>query len=244
MPVLIDGQMDGEPRKLVVQANRNGVLLRARSRDRRVPERRRSSRKQTWAEGLDVKGRPIRRPGTAPSAEGTLVYPGLAGATNWFSPSYSPQTGLFYLQAREDYAQTFYKAVTPYEAGKHFEGGNTRDVPGSEHRGVVKAIDALTGAMRWQFDLYAPAYSGVMSTAGGLVFGGHARGELLCARRRDRETPLALSNRRADLRRPDVVRSRWPPACRHCCRSGAVRVRDQAVTRARCIIATVVNSKD
>ena len=185
VPVLLDPpappeplRRAGRPRKLVVQANRNGFYYVL---DRETGEFLSGTQfaKQTWAEGLDAKGRPARRAGTAPSSEGTLVYPGLAGATNWFSPSYSPVTGLFYLQAREDYAQTFYKANTPYQAGKHFEGGNARDIRGSEPRGVVKAIEALTGAVRWQFDLYAPAYSGVLSTAGGLVFGGTREGTFL-----------------------------------------------------------------
>jgi alcohol dehydrogenase (cytochrome c) len=177
IPVLVDAPIDGVPRKLVLHANRNGfyyVLDRATGAFLRGVQ----FARQSWADGLDAKGRPIRRAGTAPSMEGTTVYPGLAGATNWFSPSYSPTTGLFYLQAREDYAQTFYKAKTPYEAGKHFEGGNTREIAGSEHRGVVKALDAVTGAVRWQFDLFAPAYSGVMSTAGGLVFGGTREGSI------------------------------------------------------------------
>jgi alcohol dehydrogenase (cytochrome c) len=175
VPILVEGVVKGQKRKLVVQANRNAFYYVL---DRVTGEYLSGTQfaKQTWAEGLDVKGRPIRKPDTAPSATGTLVYPGLAGATNWFSPSYDPATGLFYLQAREDYAQTFYKVKTTYEAGKHFEGGNARDVPGSEHRGVVKALDALTGSIRWQFDLYAPAFSGVMSTAGGLVFGGTREG--------------------------------------------------------------------
>jgi alcohol dehydrogenase (cytochrome c) len=177
IPLLIDAPIDGRPRKLVAQANRNGFYYLL---DRQTGAFLRGTQfaKQTWAERLDENGRPVRRPGTAPSLEGTLVYPGLAGATNWFSPSFNPVTGLVYLQAREDYAQTFYKATTRYEAGKNFEGGNARDVPGSEHRGVVKALEAATGTVRWQFDLFAPAYSGVMSTAGGLVFGGTREGHM------------------------------------------------------------------
>jgi alcohol dehydrogenase (cytochrome c) len=175
VPILVNGTVNGRHRKVVVQANRNGFYY-VLDRESGAFLSGTQFARQTWAVGLDANGRPIRQPGQAPSVEGTLVYPGLAGATNWFSPSYSPETGFFYLQAREDYAQTFYKAVTPYEPGKHFEGGNARDVPGSEHRGVVKAIDALTGEIKWEFDLYAPAFSGVLSTAGGLVFGGTREG--------------------------------------------------------------------
>jgi len=175
VPVLVDAVVKGRPRKLVVQANRNAfyyVLDRASGEFLAgVP-----FAKQTWADGLDPRGRPLVRPGTAPTAEGTLVYPGLAGGTNWFSPSYSPLTRLFYVQAREDYAQMFYKTKGEYEPGEHFEGGSARDVEGAEHRGVVKALDALTGEVRWEFDLYSGPSGGVLSTAGGLVFSGNREG--------------------------------------------------------------------
>jgi alcohol dehydrogenase (cytochrome c) len=175
VPVLIDATIDGRARKLVVQGNRNafyyvldretGELLRG------VPYA-----SQTWADGLDPRGRPIVRANTAPTAEGTLVYPGLAGATNWFSPSYSPITRLFYINSNEDYGQTFYKMSTPYAPGQNFEGGGTRNVEGKEFRGVLRALDAVTGALKWKFDAFSAPSAGVLSTAGGLVFSGNREG--------------------------------------------------------------------
>jgi alcohol dehydrogenase (cytochrome c) len=175
VPILFDGTIGGRARRLIAQANRNGFYYVL---DRQTGEFLVGTQfaKQTWADGLDEKGRPRTKPGLAPSVEGTTVYPGLAGATNWYSPSFSPQTGLFYVQAREDYAQTFYKLNTPYEPGRNFESGTARDMQGVEHRGVVKAIDALTGAIRWQFDQYAGPSAGVLSTAGGIVFSGNRDG--------------------------------------------------------------------
>jgi alcohol dehydrogenase (cytochrome c) len=175
VPVLIDAPWGGRPRKLVAQANRNAFfyLLDRESGDFLLGA---PYVKQTWASGLDARGRPQRIPGTAPSAEGTKVFPGLAGGTNWYSPAYNPDTRLFYFQAHEDYAQIFYKHDTPYKPGGRFEGGAARDVEGSEHFGVIKAIDPLTGKAVWQFPLHSAPSGGVLSTGGGLVWSGNREG--------------------------------------------------------------------
>jgi alcohol dehydrogenase (cytochrome c) len=175
VPMLIDANFGGKPRRLVAQANRNGFyyLLDRLTGQFLVGS---AFARQSWASGLDPRGRPIVLPGTAPTAEGTLVYPGLAGATNWFSPAYNPATGLVYVQAREDYAQIFHKTKSDYQPGEHFEGGSARDVEGAEHYGVIKAIEAVTGKIRWQMKQYAPPSGGVLSTAGGLVWSGNREG--------------------------------------------------------------------
>ena len=99
--VLFDAPVNGRARKLVAQANRNGFYYVL---DRATGEfvGRHGFAKQTWADGIDAKGRPIAKKGIEPSAEGTLVFPNIQGATNWHSPSYSPQTNLFYQAARRD----------------------------------------------------------------------------------------------------------------------------------------------
>ncbi|HQR35215.1 MAG TPA: PQQ-dependent dehydrogenase, methanol/ethanol family [Blastocatellia bacterium] len=175
VPVLFDAIVNGKPRKLVAQANRNAFYYLL---DRTTGEFLRGAPyiKQTWASGLDAKGRPIKLPNIEPSTTGALVYPGLGGATNWYSPSYSPQTKLFYVLARENHPQYFFKADATYHAGDLFEGGGGRDLPGVEPYGTVKALDALTGKQRWEFRLFAPAMTGLMATAGGLVFGGSSEG--------------------------------------------------------------------
>jgi alcohol dehydrogenase (cytochrome c) len=175
VPVLIDASFGGRPRKLIAQANRNAFFYLL---DRVTGEFLLGApyAKQTWASGLDARGRPVRLPGTLPTPEGTKVFPGLAGGTNWYSPAYNPSTRLFYLQAHEDYAQVFYKHDVPYKPGGRFEGGAARDVEGSEHYGVIKAIDPLTGKIAWQFPLHSAPSGGVLSTAGGLVFSGNREG--------------------------------------------------------------------
>lgn len=174
-PVLFDAVVKGKPRKLIAQANRNAFYYLL---DRTSGEFLRGSPyiKQTWTSGLDAKGRPLKLPNIEPSVEGTLLYPGLGGATNWYSPTFNPQTKLFYVLARENHPQYFFKADATYHAGDLFEGGGGRDLPGVEPYGVVKALDALTGKQRWEFRLHAPAMAGLMATAGGLVFGGSSEG--------------------------------------------------------------------
>jgi alcohol dehydrogenase (cytochrome c) len=132
--------------------------------------------KQTWASGLDPRGRPQVVPGSAPSDKGVEVFPGLGGGTNWFSPSYSPQTGLVYAQVHEDYSQVFYKFTRPFRPGGHYEGGAAHDVEGAEHHAVIRALEATTGKVVWSFALAAPPSGGVLSTAGGLVFSGNREG--------------------------------------------------------------------
>jgi alcohol dehydrogenase (cytochrome c) len=96
VPVLIDGVFRDRPRKVVAVANRNGFfyLLDGRTGEFLLG---RPYARQTWAKGLDDKGRPVLAPNIEPKAEGTVVYPGLHGATNWNSPSYSPETRLLYV---------------------------------------------------------------------------------------------------------------------------------------------------
>lgn len=171
VPVLIE---DGS-RKLVAVANRNGFYY--------VLDRRtgafvlgKAYAKQTWAKGLDARGRPIEIPGMEPTVEGKVVFPGLHGATNWMSPSYSPVTKLLYVAAREE-GTTIYKGVAEYRPGAYFSAGGIRGIPGVEPSGSVKALDALTGVQRWEFPLHSPPWAGVLSTAGGLVFGGSNEGQ-------------------------------------------------------------------
>jgi alcohol dehydrogenase (cytochrome c) len=175
VPVLFDATIDGRPRKLVAQANRNAFYYVL---DRETGEFLRGApfAQQTWASGLDARGRPILLPGKEPSAEGTLVYPGLGGGTNWMSPSYDASTGLFYVHAREQYGQVFFKHEPEYTPGLSFYGGNPHDVDGAEPYGVVKAIEATTAKIRWEYKLHSAPSVGILSTAGGLVFSGTREG--------------------------------------------------------------------
>jgi alcohol dehydrogenase (cytochrome c) len=174
IPVLFDARLDGRLRKLVAMANRNAFYYVL---DRETGEFITATpyAKQTWADGLDKKGRPRLVPGKDPSFEGTLVFPNIQGASNWPSPSYSPRTKLFYQAARE-MGTHYYKGEAKYTAGEAFVGGGGRAVNGDDAWGAVRALEATTGRLQWEFKLLSPPWTGLLSTAGGLVFGGTEEG--------------------------------------------------------------------
>lgn len=171
--ILADLPLGGRVRKTLVTANRNAFYYVL---DRVTGEflHAQAYAKQTWARGIDANGRPEVLPNTEPTAEGNLVYPSLQGSTNWPSPSYSPQTGLFYVPVRE-MGSYYYKTDVEYEAGLPFTGGGERALA-DEAWGAVRALDAKTGEKVWDFRLPSPSWSGVLSTAGGLVFSGSNEG--------------------------------------------------------------------
>ena len=176
--VLFNAMMDGKPRKLVGFANRNGfyyVIDRVSGKFiTGVP-----FVKETWAEGLAANGRPILAPEQQPTlGAGTLVYPSITGGVDWTSPSYSPQTGLFYVSAHETGAY-YIKGTGKIEAGPPkgiVGGGGIRALVGEQSYGAIRALEATTGKRRWEFRLLAPAWVPVLSTAGGLVFSGSDEG--------------------------------------------------------------------
>jgi alcohol dehydrogenase (cytochrome c) len=175
--ILFEATVGGRERKLLGQANRNGFYY--------VLDRETGAfltgvpyAKQTWADGLDPKGRPIRKKGIAPSPEGTLVFPNIQGAANWHSPSYSPQTKLFYQHARE-MGTIYYKGDAVYKPGTAFTGGGGRYVNGDDASSAIRALDAMRGKVKWEFPLLSPGFSSLLSTAGGLVFGGTEEGNFI-----------------------------------------------------------------
>jgi alcohol dehydrogenase (cytochrome c) len=171
VPVLVDATIDGQPRKLLVQANRNAFFyVLDRTNGKFITGQ--AIAKQTWAKGLDENGRPVVIPGTEPTADGVLVYPGLEGAVNWPPPSYSPLTKLFYVHTQDDYAQVFYKGKADYAPGRNFEGGGTRNVQGQESPGIVKAIEATTGKIVWEFKEQGSSNAAILTTSSNLLFTG------------------------------------------------------------------------
>ena len=176
--ILFNATIDGKPRKLLGLANRNGfyyVLDRATGKFVTGQP----FVKETWAKGLDANGRPIPAPNQEPTlGAGTLVYPSITGGVDWTSPSYSPQTGLFYVSVHETGAY-FIKGTGKIEPGPPkgiVGGGGIRALAGEQSYGAIRALDATTGKLRWQFKLLAPAWVPVLSTAGGLVFSGTDEG--------------------------------------------------------------------
>ena len=176
VPVLLDGSIGGVSRKLVAFPNRNGfyyVLDRVTGKFLKG----KPYAKVTWASGLDDSGRPVRIPGKLPTVEGNAVWPSVSGASNWYSPSYSPQTGLLYVAVREA-GSLYYIGEAEYKEGEQFNGGGFRSIPGEAEWGAVRAFDPTSGDVKWEFKLFSPPWAGVMSTAGNLLFGTTTEGQI------------------------------------------------------------------
>ena len=175
IPVLADLEWQGKPRKAMLWANRNGFSYVL---DRATGEFLKGQPfvKVNWADGFDPKGRPIPVPGIAPTKEGTLVYPGNQGGTNWYSPSYSPRTGLFYVPAWENTSTTYVKGDAPpeFRDGQPFIGVFPRPGLASDDvHSAIQAIDPKTGLKKWTYRLAAPmTEAGVLTTASDVLFSG------------------------------------------------------------------------
>jgi alcohol dehydrogenase (cytochrome c) len=169
VPVLVDRVVRGRTEKQVLVANRNGFYY-ALNRQTGQFLVGKPYVKQNWAEGLDPNGRPLRLPNSSPTVEGTLTYPGAVGATNWYSPSYNPQTDLFYIPACEG-GDIFYQGEAEFAQRGLFMAGGTRPISGQRASGAIKAIRPDSGEVAWEFKLYAAPKGGVLSTAGGVLFG-------------------------------------------------------------------------
>jgi alcohol dehydrogenase (cytochrome c) len=147
--------------------------------------------KQDWAVGLDEDGRPIKTAGHTPTYEGTKTYPGVQGGTNWYSPSYSPKTGWFYLSVWDDYYSYFFKRDDEYSPGNRYTGGGLRGPINSLRRsrfpsshsseagyGAVRALDPETGKARGEFKMESVSDCGTVATAGNVVFTGNREGHI------------------------------------------------------------------
>lgn len=174
VPVMID--LDGK--KLIAHANRNGYFyLIDRTTGKLILSK--PYIKTTWSDTKDEEGRPVATKDSSPTLEGNLVCPGAAGGTNWMSPTFDPQTRLFYVNAREQ-CDIFSTAPQENEAGHAYYGSAYFPAADAEpYWGALRAIDPLTGEKQWEFKHVTPSWSGVLSTAGGLVFTGDSEGNFI-----------------------------------------------------------------
>jgi PQQ-dependent dehydrogenase (methanol/ethanol family) len=183
--VLVDRVWRGQPRKLLLHADRNGffyVLDRASGAFLGATP----FVYQNWNAGFEPNGRPRVVPGSNSSAEGSFyVYPSLGGGTNFQAPSYSPITGWFYLQYRES-GQGYVSSPPTFEAGREYIGREAtpptlRPKPGEpDPSSGIKALDPDTGKTIWDFKIFQGSLTtGVLATAGNLVFGAIRDGNLV-----------------------------------------------------------------
>ena len=199
-PVLATIRWKGQPRKVILWADRNGFYYVL---DRNTGEflLGKAFVKQTWNIGFDEHGRPIMSPSAKSSTQGTLIFPDNQGGTNWFPPSYDPATNLFYVNAREGFSTVFVKGDQEYEAGSRYDGRG-RLVRGTrpailvgeddEKHTAVRALDPATGDLRWQYKLNwgnslhtfegwqtQAGASGILTTAGNILVTGGREGNFV-----------------------------------------------------------------
>ena len=181
-PALIDANWQGKPRKLLVQANRNGFFYVLDRTDGKFLFGTKYVKSVTWATGLTPEGRPIRVPNMEPSLDGKRVCPSLEGASNWYSTSFNPATGLYYVQTN-DKCGVFTKIPMEWAAGRGYMGGSFMQAPDEPAQRVLRAIDIQTGKIAWELPQPGPvtSWGGVLSTAGGVVIFGEDSGSLMAA---------------------------------------------------------------
>lgn len=180
VPVLVNLPFKGKPRKLLLQANRNGFYYVL---DRVTGEFLHGTpfiKNLNWASGLSEKGRPIRVPGIVPSLQGTKTCPATSGATNWMSPAYNPDTGWFYVVAQEGCGINTKSRDTFRPGGNPYMGTGYIESPEEPWQMYVRALDPTSGKLQWEYrQINSRRYgAGLLSTAGGLVFVGDDQGTL------------------------------------------------------------------
>jgi alcohol dehydrogenase (cytochrome c) len=185
--VQADLTVDGTPRKVVMQANRNGFFyVLERSTGKLLAAN--PFVKVTWAERVDLTtGRPVWTQATKDALEGKTVqvWPSLVGGKNWHPMSFNPETKLIYVNTMDfgwEYTPLPLDQVTNLKAGQpHY--GVKRPWPyffdDPNGRGYLRAVDPLTGKSKWAVPFKSPNFAGTLVTAGGLVFTGRLTGEVM-----------------------------------------------------------------
>jgi len=177
-PVLVDAPENGSVRRLLVQANRNGFFYVLDRTDGKFLRATAFVEKLNWAKGVDGSGRPILS-GRIPTAEGTYICPGIDGATNWFSPSYNPDTGLFYVMALES-CNEFLAKPKQFVRGETYYDTGTKLSPNEHSQKVLLALSVADGKPAWRYPQSGRgnSWAGTLTTATGLVFFGDDAGSL------------------------------------------------------------------
>jgi alcohol dehydrogenase (cytochrome c) len=179
VPILADLTINGQPRKTVMFANRNGFYYTLDRITGKVIVAK-PFVQTTWAKSIDAQGRPMLEAGHTPDEKGEVTCPDLTGGTNFWPPSFDPRTRLFFVNAREACA-TFYGYKPEYVAGQRYTGGAQQLVNSRDQKpfGALRAIDPATAERKWEFLMPTPSRAGILTTASNLLFSGDGDGNLL-----------------------------------------------------------------
>jgi alcohol dehydrogenase (cytochrome c) len=177
-PVLVDSEKNGEARHWLVQADRNGFLYVLDRTDGKFLKATPFVEKLNWAKGVDHSGRPLLS-GRIPTVAGTYICPGIDGATNWFSPSYNPDTRLFYVMALES-CNLYFANPKPFTRGETYYDTGTKLPPDEHAQKILLALSLNDGKPVWRYPQigHGDSWGGTLTTAGGLVFFGDDAGSL------------------------------------------------------------------
>jgi len=182
---VISFNIDGQ--KLAATADRNGFLYVLDRTNGKFQNAYPFVSKITWAKGIDKNGRPIYVPDNRPGdptkgkdgkkGKSVFAIPSFLGGKNWMPMAYSPETKLFYIPSNEWGMDIWNEPVT-YKKGAAYLGAGFTIKPIMDHIGSLKAMDPMTGKVKWEYKNNAPLWGGVLTTAGGLVFFGTPEGDL------------------------------------------------------------------
>ncbi len=182
-PVIATIKVDGKPRKVVIQANRNGFLYVLDAKEGKLLAAN-AFEKVTWADGIDLTtGRPKVTEAFKDALAGkkVTIWPSVSGGINWQHLSYSPKTGLLYMNAM--HIGMTYEAEEPPKQlvlGRPSGPGTVKRTTVTDDpniRGYLKAVDPMTGKAKWATPYKSPNWSSTMVTASNLVFTGVMTGE-------------------------------------------------------------------
>lgn len=179
--VLVDSAWQGKPRRLLLHANRNGFFYVFDRESGALLLAKPFVKNLTWASGIGADGRPLKLPNQEPSLAGTKVCPSQDGATNWFSPSFSPATGIYYVQTFEKCGVYTKRPQGTWKSGQTYLGGSHRIAPDPKPQRILRAIDIHTGAIAWELPQPGPgnSWGGTLATASGVVIVGEDGGGLM-----------------------------------------------------------------
>jgi acido-empty-quinoprotein group A len=180
VPVLFDAEIDGKPRKLLAQANRNGFFFVLDRTNGQAIVSKPFIETANWFTGVDQKGQPIPNPDKEPQIPGVLVSPSTDGAANYPAPSFNPDTGLFYINATESWSLYYLTERVSNAVG----WGGAFEYHTGVFDSALRALDYRTGSVKWEhrypgLGFWSSTYPGILSTAGKLLFTGDPVGNFI-----------------------------------------------------------------
>jgi alcohol dehydrogenase (cytochrome c) len=172
--VLVDREWEGRPRKLLLQANRNGFFYVFDRTNGKLLLAKPFIKKINWAHEIGADGKPVRLPlPPGPTPNSVTVCPSQHGGTNWFSAAFDPRTGYYLVQTFEGQCSIYATRKTEaWEAGRGYAGGSQRSAPGETAQQFVRAIDIRTGNIAWEMPETgnAGSWGGILAFSTGVGF--------------------------------------------------------------------------